>query len=231
MGCCLSRNKTDNGHQEVEEKEILPNSDIRRFIKEKETVIEGPQTVVPSRRNNNSVMEDNMPESNPYMEESFRNYNKNLNRSKNNTSLNVSRDNFNNSSILEGNDEQKENNDNNNFNLLNRSLNESRFSNKKESKNKAIIDNTIVFKIVNFELTFPDFFQLFRCKLQPTLTIYFEDLWLELEYTSGNGDFDESIISVSKNIASVTSNKEKFKKFGFDDKKFSIKLCNVDLLI
>ena len=227
MGCCLSRNKTDNGHQEVEEKEILPNSDIRRFIKEKETVIEGPQTVVPSRRNNNSVMEDNMPESNPYMEESFRNYNKNLNRSKNNTSLNVSRDNFNNSSILEGNDEQKENNDNNNFNLLNRSLNESRFSNKKESKNKAIIDNTIVFKIVNFELTFPDFFQLFRCKLQPTLTIYFEDLWLELEYTSGNGDFDESIISVSKNIASVTSNKGKFKKFGFDDKKFSIKLCNV----
>ena len=146
MGCCLSRNKTDNGHQEVEEKEILPNSDIRRFIKEKETVIEGPQTVVPSRRNNNSVMEDNMPESNPYMEESFRNYNKNLNRSKNNTSLNVSRDNFNNSSILEGNDEQKENNDNNNFNLLNRSLNESRFSNKKIRYKYILIIKLILYQ-------------------------------------------------------------------------------------
>ena len=57
MGCCLSRNKNQYPNEEMEEVEIPVNSKLKRYMKETDGVLEGPQMGVPSRRNNNSIIE------------------------------------------------------------------------------------------------------------------------------------------------------------------------------
>ena len=113
MGCCLSRNKNHNPVEEFEEREVVPNAVLRRYLNEKDTALEGPQTGVPSKRNNNSVMEDYcMPKANPIMEDSFlNNLKKPVKKYNLITELSVSRESKNNSSFLEIDEVSEDNNE------------------------------------------------------------------------------------------------------------------------
>ena len=221
MGCCLSRNKNPKNNEEIDETQIDSNSDLRRILKEKETVLEGPQTGVPSKRNNNSVIED-YPESNPIMEESFKKTRKKVNGKKN--QKNLYRDENNDSSFIEL--DQKNNefkNDYEKYNLLKSSQNESVTKAPKSRNN----DNTLILKILSFELTLADFYNVFRIKLEPILNIYFEHLSLEFDYSSLKENLNDSTISVSKPNANTSQNKAKSQKYLFNENQFSIKLRSV----
>ena len=238
MGCCLSRNKNQYPNEEMEEVEIPVNSNLKRYIKETDGVLEGPQMGVPSRRNNNSIIEDYMPEINPILEESFKNKRKTTFKNRLDTNeLNISKDIYNVSKFYEVENEDYEfkNNKNNIKNLnsiikrsISTNINQDLIDLNPEWKNN---DYIIYLKIQSFELTFSDFFDKFRIKLEPVLNVYFEDLFHEIQYSSfSNENLNEST-SNPKTALSVSSiNKVKSKKYTFQENEITIKLrCVINI--
>ena len=238
MGCCLSRNKNQYPNEEMEEVEIPVNSNLKRYIKETDGVLEGPQMGVPSRRNNNSIIEDYMPEINPILEESFKNKRKTTFKNRLDTNeLNISKDIYNVSKFYEVENEDYEfknnkNNIKNSNSIIKRSIstniNQDLIDLNPEWKNN---DYIIYLKIQSFELTFSDFFDKFRIKLEPVLNVYFEDLFHEIQYSSfSNENLNEST-SNPKTALSVSSiNKVKSKKYTFQENEITIKLrCVINI--